>query len=74
MMLCQGNGTVCGELYQIPLKTLCLLDSLEGHPNYFHRELITVTSGIQAIAYLGRAEMVSKSIPAIESGSWRDWA
>lgn len=72
MMLHEGNSTVCGELYQISLKTLHLLDSLEGHPHYFRRELITLNSGIQAVAYLGRAEMASELVPVIKSGNWRE--
>lgn len=40
--LLPGEDTVLLELYEVDDKTLYYLDALEGHPNYYRRELIEV--------------------------------
>lgn len=69
-MLLTGEGTVSGEVYSIPLKTLQVLDRLEGHPDYFQRQWFTLKSGSQALAYQGREE-IARNYPVIKSGDWR---
>ena len=38
----RGTNFACGELYKVDLHTLKKLDKLEGHPNFYCREKITV--------------------------------
>ena len=70
-MMLSGKGIVRGELYHVPLKTVLLLDELEGHPNYFHREFLMLKSGTEALVYLGKKESILE-YPLISSGQWRD--
>ena len=70
-MILSGQGIVRGELYHVSLKTVQLLDELEGHPNYFHRDWLTLKSGTEAFVYLGKKE-IALEYPLISSGQWRD--
>ena len=70
-MMLSGKGIVRGELYHVPLKTVLLLDELEGHPNYFHRDWLRLKSGTEALVYLGKKEIALEH-PLIPSGQWRD--
>ncbi len=38
----RGEGTAIGELYEVDEQTLKRLDELEGHPEYYRRELTEV--------------------------------
>ena len=70
-MMLFGKGIVRGEVYHVPLKTVLLLDELEGHPNYFHRDWLRLKSGTEALAYLGKKE-IALEYPLIPSGQWRE--
>lgn len=70
-MLFHGDGIVVGELYQVSLQTMQLLDRLEGHPDYFQRDWVTLRSGSSALVYQGKAALV-QGYPCIPSGLWRD--
>lgn len=70
-MMLSGEGIVKGELYYVPLKTVQLLDVLEGHPNYFHQDWLMLKSGTTALVYLGKKKFALKH-PLISSGQWRD--
>lgn len=70
-MLLPGSGIVYGQVYQVPLFDLPALDALEGHPNHYYREIVTLQSGISAWVYFGREQYV-KSCQLIVSGRWRD--
>jgi gamma-glutamylcyclotransferase (GGCT)/AIG2-like uncharacterized protein YtfP len=35
-------STIKGELYRVSSETLRLIDRLEGHPNWYRRELVPV--------------------------------
>lgn len=70
-MMLSGEGVVKGELYHVPLKTVQLLDVLEGHPNYFHQDWLTLKSGTTALVYLGKKK-IALEYPLIPSGQWRD--
>ncbi|MEC4892193.1 MAG: gamma-glutamylcyclotransferase family protein [Oscillatoria sp. PMC 1051.18] len=64
-----GKGVVHGKHYQVPLKNMEALDKLEEHPNYYCREILTLTSGKQAWVYLGKKSLV-RDLPRITSGNW----
>lgn len=38
----KGDGIVFGELYEVDDNIIKKIDMLEGHPNYYRRELIDV--------------------------------
>lgn len=69
--LIPGSGIVKGEVYDVNVETLTLLDRLEGHPNFYERKT-TVTEGGWGVSYyeykprfhVGRAKIV-------QSGEWR---
>lgn len=42
---------VAGELYRVNDACLARLDQLEGHPEFYRRETITVNTGVQCWAY-----------------------
>src|SRR5215471_18828775 len=46
------DGVVEGEVYQVTLQQLSELDSYEGYPELFHRELVPLADGSHAQAYL----------------------
>jgi gamma-glutamylcyclotransferase (GGCT)/AIG2-like uncharacterized protein YtfP len=62
-------GRVEGEVYQVTLDQLAELDSYEGYPDLFHRELVPLADGSQAQAYLMPARAVAGR-PRIASGVW----
>ena len=64
---------VVGELYQISLQTVQLLDQLEGHPDYFQRNWVTLKSGRAALVYQGRTALVQE-YSLISNGLWRERA
>ena len=70
-MMLSGKGIVRGELYHVPLKTVLLLDELEGHPNYFHRDWLMLKSGTEALVYQGKKE-IALEYTLIPSGQWRE--
>lgn len=72
-MLLKGDGIVVGELYQVSLFSLQLLDRLEGHPDYFQRDWVSLKSGSSALVYQGKAA-IAQGYPLISSGLWRDRA
>ena len=72
-MLLHGDGMVVGELYQISLQTVQLLDQLEGHPDYFQRNWVTLKSGRAALVYQGRTALVQE-YSLISNGLWRERA
>src|SRR5262245_14779388 len=63
------DGVVEGELYQVTLEQLAELDSYEGYPDLFHRELVPLADGSQAEAYLMPARAVAGR-SRIAGGAW----
>lgn len=45
------KGKIKGELYDVPDKNIDILDDLEGHPNWYKRELIELENGEKAWIY-----------------------
>ena len=76
----EGEGQVKGELVVIDKnhqeEVLARLDLLEGHPDFYRRELINVkeiNSGRdhQAWSYIYNAEIIDRSI-LIPHGNWKE--
>lgn len=66
-----GETVVVGEIYEVDLWTLALLDRLEGHPRFYLRQPICLDDGEEVLAYLLSAEQV-RGRPQIPSGDWLD--
>ena len=45
------KGKIKGELYEIPEKNIGIIDDLEGHPNWYRRELVELENGEKAYLY-----------------------
>lgn len=58
-----------GELYEVDDRGLGMLDRLEGHPNFYRREWVTLASGERAQAYVLQRHRSSCEI--VTDGDWR---
>ena len=69
-----GTTAVKGELYEVDEDTLARLDRLEGHPGFYERKPIAITTAEGEVA--AEAYFLPKSYlqrcKVIESGSWRE--
>lgn len=65
-----GRHAVPGEVYEVDEPTLAAMDQLEGHPDFYCRSAITLTTGISVETYLLTEPQVAGR-PIIVSGSWR---
>lgn len=65
------RGHVSGELYSMDDAGLAALDSLESHPHFYRREVITVNHDVKAWAYFltNAAERLSEH-DGLEVLSW----
>ena len=73
----KGNGEVTGEVYRITPEIMARLDRLEGHPNFYKREIIDIGEGQHAWAYYlsdsstrGIREDVDGRYPVVTNGRW----
>ena len=70
-LLLKGNTLAQGEVYEVDEKTLRSLDRLEGHPIYYERKKVELTTGQWAWVYfLNVPEGKSNKYPEITSGIW----
>jgi len=70
-----GETAITGEVYEVDAATLRRLDRLEGHPNFYRRDVIAVTmeDGTEASTegYLLPATWLSDGrCASIQSGTW----
>ena len=68
-MVAHGNGSVSGELFEIPFQTLKALDTYEGHPDLFRRTTIKLADH-PAEAWL-YARDIPPQWPVIPEGCWQ---
>lgn len=52
------GAVIHGELFAVEEQGLALLDQLEGHPDFYERQVLTLADGQQAWVYLGEEEQV----------------
>lgn len=64
-----GRQRVIGELYLVTAEVVARLDHLEDHPNYYTRQVIDLSDGTKAEAYVLRSEHAATH-PIISHGSW----
>lgn len=70
-LLAGGTTAVRGEVYVVNDETLAALDRLEGHPNFYRRQGIALTSARERVeAYLLPAERYA-SYPMVVGGDWQ---
>ena len=65
-----GSHAVPGEVYEVDEPTLAATDRLEGHPDFYCRSTIALTTGVSVETYLLTTRQVAGR-PIITSGSWR---
>lgn len=66
-------SNITGELYEVDLKTLKILDSLEGHPDWYCRKKTTIISKDKEIeAWIYFYPQKIKGL-LIESGNYLDY-
>ena len=64
-----GTGIIYGELYEVTQEEMNSLDWLEGYPNFYNREVITVTcGGEQHKAWMYYMDNCHGTL--VESGNW----
>jgi gamma-glutamylcyclotransferase (GGCT)/AIG2-like uncharacterized protein YtfP len=64
------GGVVTGEVYAVSQAELASLDALEGHPDFYRRQLVTVNGRPVFTYILPRGGY--RQAPVIESGDWHD--
>jgi gamma-glutamylcyclotransferase (GGCT)/AIG2-like uncharacterized protein YtfP/general stress protein 26 len=67
-----GDGEVHGDLLTVPSAALKILDRIEGHPNFYRRELATVHSeqgGLEAWVYWAPEDLASTG-RRVPTGDW----
>lgn len=67
-----GVGVIIGEVLEIQYEALAVTDPLEGHPELYYRERVTVkteTGSIQAWIYWAPGEAILTG-PVITNGDW----
>ena len=67
-MVHAGVTSITGELYEIPIKSLRMIDSFEGHPDLFCRQPIKL-AGQPADAWVYTAK-ISPDWQVIPCGCW----
>jgi gamma-glutamylcyclotransferase (GGCT)/AIG2-like uncharacterized protein YtfP len=61
------GASVVGEVYQVDKHTLATLDQLEGHPDFYRRQLVTTEYG-EAWVYVLPNEYARYN--TVDSGDW----
>jgi gamma-glutamylaminecyclotransferase len=68
-VVARGAQAIEGEVFDVDAATLDRLDSLEGHPTFYRRTLITLDDkSIVSMYLLQRTDL--KRYPIVASGSW----
>lgn len=70
-----GNTAVRGEVYEVPLRGVSVLDSLESEGSLYHRVPVVLASGEVAQTYImimDDQDWLGGSRTVLESGDWHD--
>lgn len=74
----KGSSVISGEIYRVNERALKQLDALEGHPQWYKREVITVTDEVgdsfKAWVYFMPKDNMGRNISEIPSGDYKDYA
>jgi gamma-glutamylcyclotransferase (GGCT)/AIG2-like uncharacterized protein YtfP len=67
----EGSDLIQGETYFVGPKTLRDLDRLEGHPNFYRREVVKTRSGVDAWVYfMPEISWHTRSLHYLPEGVW----
>ncbi len=69
-MIKSGEGTVKGELFEVPYAILAACDKHRDHPNLYHRVEIDLADGTRAHTYLMHSNQV-RGKRRVKDGDWR---
>lgn len=70
----RDGDAIVGECYRVNAATLARLDQLEGHPDFYRREPVTMADGSVAWTYLiDGARLEGRGNPRVLGGSWQDY-
>ena len=69
----EGEGVVEGELYRVSPGLLVELDELEGCPDFYRREVISLEGGERASLYVLQRKALPPQARRIPGGCWRRW-
>ena len=64
------NDTIMVEVYEVSKETLCQLDYLEGHPEFYRRVHVDTIYG-DAFIYIGSRNQIRDNMKKIENGVWK---
>lgn len=67
------NKAIFAEVYHVPKSMFNDLDRYEGHPNFYHRELVATPYGDVWLYFLPTEDRYT-SMPKIKSGKWGEKA
>lgn len=68
-----GNYKIVGEVYKIDKDILQAIDRLEGHPNFYKREVIKLESGKLAHTYIFTLDREIHDVNIIEQHGTKYW-
>lgn len=68
LLPCPETRAITGEVYEVDNSTMARLDQLEGHPNFYKREVID-----GAWVYILQGDQHDRQNPLVESGDWVDY-
>ena len=68
MVVRGGTTAILGELYEANTETVARLDVIEGHPDWYCREVVQLEDGTEASMYLIQEK---PGWPTVKSGDWR---
>ena len=71
-VLKRGKTSIKGEVYEVDLNTFKALDRLEGHPTFYHRELIDTPYG-EAWIYILTDHYQHGIKKEVADGDWREY-
>lgn len=62
-----GNNTIYGEMYEVDDSVMSNLDKLEGHPEFYRREVVETSEGPAWVYFIYSSEYDGVPVP---SGRW----
>lgn len=65
----KGQGEVKGEIWEVRQEDWPRLDRLEGHPNFYKREIVETSEGQAWCYYLNARNAENR--PRVTSGVWK---
>lgn len=66
------GARVLGEIYEVDLPTLVMVDRIEGHPNFFNRELydVIMEDGTNHQAYIYTLDQVGQELGELQDNCY----